>query len=147
MSPTLSPTLSPCPQRCPQPCPHVLAHVPSSILSLPKTRGAARGRWWPRVTLGTAEGRGREGREGGSGGGREGGEGSGSLVEPELCYVLDGILFLYSIILTGLYCRLKVRRGPADPLYLGRGPDPPSPTRGFSTGNEEMYETLQMKSS
>ncbi|XP_067117591.1 high affinity immunoglobulin epsilon receptor subunit gamma-like [Osmerus mordax] len=31
-----------------------------------------------------------------------------ALVEPEICYVLDGILFLYGIILTALYCRLRM---------------------------------------
>uniref|UniRef100_A0A3Q3IK24 Uncharacterized protein n=1 Tax=Monopterus albus TaxID=43700 RepID=A0A3Q3IK24_MONAL len=33
---------------------------------------------------------------------------SAALTEPEICYVLDGILFLYGIILTALYCRIKV---------------------------------------
>lgn len=33
---------------------------------------------------------------------------SAALSEPEICYVLDGILFLYGIILTALYCRIKV---------------------------------------
>lgn len=31
-----------------------------------------------------------------------------ALQESQICYVLDGILFLYGIILTFLYCRLKV---------------------------------------
>uniref|UniRef100_A0A8C3SD57 Uncharacterized protein n=1 Tax=Chelydra serpentina TaxID=8475 RepID=A0A8C3SD57_CHESE len=31
-----------------------------------------------------------------------------ALAEPELCYVLDAVLFTYGIILTVLYCRLKV---------------------------------------
>ncbi|KAF7207356.1 Fc fragment of IgE receptor Ig [Nothobranchius furzeri] len=31
-----------------------------------------------------------------------------ALSEPEICYVLDGILFLYGIILTALYCRVKI---------------------------------------
>lgn len=31
-----------------------------------------------------------------------------ALAEPEICYVLDGILFLYGIILTALYCKIKV---------------------------------------
>ncbi|XP_074896739.1 high affinity immunoglobulin epsilon receptor subunit gamma isoform X1 [Buteo buteo] len=30
-----------------------------------------------------------------------------ALVEPEICYILDAILFLYGIVLTVLYCRLK----------------------------------------
>ncbi|KAM9836899.1 high affinity immunoglobulin epsilon receptor subunit gamma [Aulostomus maculatus] len=34
--------------------------------------------------------------------------GVAALKEPELCYILDGVLFLYGIILTVLYCRLKV---------------------------------------
>ncbi|XP_019718824.1 high affinity immunoglobulin epsilon receptor subunit gamma isoform X2 [Hippocampus comes] len=35
--------------------------------------------------------------------------GRAALAEPEICYLLDGILFLYGIILTALYCRLKIR--------------------------------------
>ncbi|XP_070622555.1 high affinity immunoglobulin epsilon receptor subunit gamma-like [Erythrolamprus reginae] len=34
-------------------------------------------------------------------------EGAEALEEPQLCYVLDGILFLYGLVLTVLYCRLK----------------------------------------
>lgn len=34
---------------------------------------------------------------------------SAALAEPQLCYILDAILFLYGIVLTLLYCRLKVR--------------------------------------
>uniref|UniRef100_A0A8C5PML2 Uncharacterized protein n=1 Tax=Leptobrachium leishanense TaxID=445787 RepID=A0A8C5PML2_9ANUR len=29
--------------------------------------------------------------------------------EPEICYILDAILFLYGIILTALYCHLKIK--------------------------------------
>ncbi|XP_061665086.1 high affinity immunoglobulin epsilon receptor subunit gamma [Syngnathoides biaculeatus] len=32
-----------------------------------------------------------------------------ALTEPEICYVLDGLLLLYGIILTALFCRLKIR--------------------------------------
>lgn len=38
---------------------------------------------------------------------------SAALGEPQLCYILDAILFLYGIVLTLLYCRLKVRRAGA----------------------------------
>ncbi|KAK6468557.1 high affinity immunoglobulin epsilon receptor subunit gamma [Huso huso] len=31
-----------------------------------------------------------------------------ALQAPEICYVLDGILFVYGIVLTVLYCRLKM---------------------------------------
>ncbi|XP_042368043.1 high affinity immunoglobulin epsilon receptor subunit gamma [Plectropomus leopardus] len=36
------------------------------------------------------------------------GRAEAGLAEPQICYVLDGILFLYGIILTALYCRIKV---------------------------------------
>uniref|UniRef100_A0A9L0J236 High affinity immunoglobulin epsilon receptor subunit gamma n=1 Tax=Equus asinus TaxID=9793 RepID=A0A9L0J236_EQUAS len=38
-------------------------------------------------------------------------EQAAALGEPQLCYILDAILFLYGIVLTLLYCRLKVRLG------------------------------------
>uniref|UniRef100_A0A669DNZ2 T-cell surface glycoprotein CD3 zeta chain n=1 Tax=Oreochromis niloticus TaxID=8128 RepID=A0A669DNZ2_ORENI len=31
-----------------------------------------------------------------------------ALAEPQICYILDGILFLYGIILTALYCKVKI---------------------------------------
>ncbi|XP_034263950.1 high affinity immunoglobulin epsilon receptor subunit gamma [Pantherophis guttatus] len=34
-------------------------------------------------------------------------DGAEALQEPQACYILDGILFLYGIVLTFLYCRLK----------------------------------------
>ncbi|XP_057712329.1 high affinity immunoglobulin epsilon receptor subunit gamma isoform X2 [Corythoichthys intestinalis] len=35
--------------------------------------------------------------------------GQAALTEPETCYVLDAILLVYGIVLTALYCRLKIR--------------------------------------
>ncbi|KAM9294605.1 high affinity immunoglobulin epsilon receptor subunit gamma [Gastrophryne carolinensis] len=29
--------------------------------------------------------------------------------EPEVCYILDAILFVYGIVLTALYCHLKIK--------------------------------------
>lgn len=46
---------------------------------------------------------------------------SAALGEPQLCYILDAILFLYGIVLTLLYCRLKVRPGDGAGLALRRG--------------------------
>lgn len=31
-----------------------------------------------------------------------------ALTEPQICYLLDGVLFLYGIVLTALYCGVKV---------------------------------------
>ncbi|XP_065607615.1 high affinity immunoglobulin epsilon receptor subunit gamma [Cyrtonyx montezumae] len=67
-----------------------------------------------------------------------------ALAEPELCYVLDGVLFLYGIVLTVLYCRLKfvTRRA------LQRTPMKPEEGiyTGLSTEHQETYEMLQHKS-
>uniref|UniRef100_A0A8C4JSL0 Uncharacterized protein n=1 Tax=Dromaius novaehollandiae TaxID=8790 RepID=A0A8C4JSL0_DRONO len=63
-----------------------------------------------------------------------------ALMEPELCYVLDAILFLYGVVLTVLYCRLKVSgRWPARARGHIRA--------GLSMESQEMYETLEPKSS
>nr|XP_041577073.1 high affinity immunoglobulin epsilon receptor subunit gamma [Taeniopygia guttata] len=70
---------------------------------------------------------------------------AGALAEPEICYVLDAVLFLYSLILTGLYIRLRfvnwrLQRAAGqkeeEAVYAGLSPD-----------HQETYETLQMKSS
>ncbi|XP_072214716.1 high affinity immunoglobulin epsilon receptor subunit gamma [Excalfactoria chinensis] len=66
-----------------------------------------------------------------------------ALAEPELCYILDGILFLYGIALTVLYCRLKfvtrrvmqeTDKKPEEGIYTG-----------LSTEHQETYEMLQHK--
>ncbi|XP_053225115.1 high affinity immunoglobulin epsilon receptor subunit gamma [Podarcis raffonei] len=61
-----------------------------------------------------------------------------ALREPQLCYILDGILFVYGIILTFLYCRLKIqyrRKSKLPPpshyekmegIYTGLGPHEPA---------------------
>ncbi|XP_030821066.1 high affinity immunoglobulin epsilon receptor subunit gamma [Camarhynchus parvulus] len=70
---------------------------------------------------------------------------AGSLAEPELCYVLDAVLFLFSLILTALYVRLRfvtrrlqraAEKKEEEAVYAG-----------LSSEHQETYETLQMKSS
>ncbi|KAJ6640506.1 hypothetical protein lerEdw1_013671 [Lerista edwardsae] len=68
-----------------------------------------------------------------------------ALREPEICYVLDGILFFYGIILTFLYCRLKVQ-------YRKKSKAVPFPIyekvegvyTGLSTREPETYTTLEL---
>nr|XP_033780251.1 high affinity immunoglobulin epsilon receptor subunit gamma isoform X2 [Geotrypetes seraphini] len=67
-----------------------------------------------------------------------------ALREPEICYVLDAILFVYGIILTALYCRLKLQNQKAAKRQL---PQNLYETRegvytGLSTRSQETYETL-----
>ncbi|XP_004716595.1 high affinity immunoglobulin epsilon receptor subunit gamma [Echinops telfairi] len=66
-------------------------------------------------------------------------ERAAALQEPQLCYILDAILFLYGIVLTLLYCRLKIQMRKAvtsheksDGIYTG-----------LSTRTQETYETLK----
>lgn len=67
-------------------------------------------------------------------------EQAAALGEPQLCYILDAVLFLYGIVLTLLYCRLKIQvrkaaiagREKADAVYTG-----------LNTQNQETYETLK----
>ncbi|KAM7366031.1 hypothetical protein PAMP_015503 [Pampus punctatissimus] len=70
-----------------------------------------------------------------------------ALTEPDICYVLDGILFCYGIILTALYCRIKIynareaapanaktKQNPEDGIYMGLTPHA-----------QDTYETIGMK--
>ncbi|XP_061565891.1 high affinity immunoglobulin epsilon receptor subunit gamma [Cololabis saira] len=70
-----------------------------------------------------------------------------ALREPEICYVLDGILFLYGIILTALYCRIKLMN--AREADGGKMKPKKNPEEGIYTGltphAQDTYETIGMK--
>ncbi|XP_050186271.1 high affinity immunoglobulin epsilon receptor subunit gamma [Myiozetetes cayanensis] len=70
---------------------------------------------------------------------------AGGLVEPQICYVLDAVLFLYSLVLTGLYCRLRFQARRARRAIEQKKEE--AIYAGLSSGNQETYETLQMKRS
>ncbi|KAJ8409809.1 hypothetical protein AAFF_G00218680 [Aldrovandia affinis] len=58
----------------------------------------------------------------------------------KICYILDGILFVYGIILTVLYCRLKMGQQSANPSEKqsqGEGV-----YAGLKTQNQDTYETI-----
>ncbi|PWA14812.1 hypothetical protein CCH79_00014519 [Gambusia affinis] len=86
-----------------------------------------------------------------------------ALSEPEICYVLDGILFLYGVILTALYCRIKIynareasdgkgkskqvratarlkREPPCEPCIVEEGI-----YTGLTPHKQDTYETIGMK--
>lgn len=60
--------------------------------------------------------------------------------EPQLCYILDAILFLYGLVLTLLYCRLKIQVRKAAVAYevrallLGAEGSADSALRGLCLG-------------
>ncbi|GAA6221724.1 high affinity immunoglobulin epsilon receptor subunit gamma [Lates japonicus] len=69
-----------------------------------------------------------------------------ALREPEICYVLDGILFLYGIILTALYCKIKIQNARE---AEGKGKPKQNVEEGIYTGltphAQDTYETIGMK--
>ncbi|XP_045921788.1 high affinity immunoglobulin epsilon receptor subunit gamma isoform X2 [Micropterus dolomieu] len=68
------------------------------------------------------------------------------LAEPQICYVLDGILFLYGIILTALYCRIKIYNAKGAQAGKGKGKNV---EEGIYTDlkphAQDTYEAIGMK--
>ncbi|OPJ71590.1 high affinity immunoglobulin epsilon receptor subunit gamma [Patagioenas fasciata] len=69
-----------------------------------------------------------------------------ALMEPELCYVLDAILFLYGLVLTILYCRLRFLVHRKSQQSAGKETEE-AIYAGLSGESQEMYETLQHQQS
>ncbi|XP_021564998.1 T-cell surface glycoprotein CD3 zeta chain [Carlito syrichta] len=61
------------------------------------------------------------------------------LLDPKLCYLLDGILFIYGVVITALFLRAKVDQHMVS-RALGDlwGSSPPSWSYGFSVMSSEM---------
>ncbi|XP_013996246.1 high affinity immunoglobulin epsilon receptor subunit gamma isoform X3 [Salmo salar] len=57
----------------------------------------------------------------------------------KLCYILDGILVIYGVILTILYCRLRIH-----PIYINNGGSPQG-TGGYPQKGEGLYAGLTHK--
>ncbi|XP_012697255.2 high affinity immunoglobulin epsilon receptor subunit gamma [Clupea harengus] len=65
-----------------------------------------------------------------------------AISEPQICYILDSILFLYGLILTVLYCRLKwVQKNSSYPVKK----QPEGIYEGLSPHDQDTYETIQLK--
>ncbi|XP_078524451.1 high affinity immunoglobulin epsilon receptor subunit gamma isoform X2 [Lissotriton helveticus] len=72
-----------------------------------------------------------------------------ALKEPEICYILDAVLFVYGIVLTVLYCHLKMKmrkqqhqlkQGAQRAIYEKEE----SVYTGLQHQKPDTYETLQM---
>uniref|UniRef100_A0A3P9HZN3 Uncharacterized protein n=1 Tax=Oryzias latipes TaxID=8090 RepID=A0A3P9HZN3_ORYLA len=70
---------------------------------------------------------------------------SDALSEPEICYVLDGILFLYGIILTALYCRIKILSAREAKGAKGGQNVEEGIYTGLTPHATDTYETIGMK--
>ncbi|XP_052056764.1 T-cell surface glycoprotein CD3 zeta chain isoform X2 [Apodemus sylvaticus] len=64
------------------------------------------------------------------------------LLDPKLCYLLDGILFIYGVIVTALYLRAKFSRGGDSAAYPQ---DPNQLYNELNLGRREEYDVLDKK--
>ncbi|XP_058877656.1 high affinity immunoglobulin epsilon receptor subunit gamma [Acipenser ruthenus] len=65
-----------------------------------------------------------------------------ALQSPEICYVLDGVLFVYGIVLTVLYCRLKMMSD-KPPVQKGSEKEGEGIYTGLSLATQDTYETIK----
>ncbi|KAM8728073.1 Fc receptor, IgE, high affinity I, gamma polypeptide like isoform 2-T2 [Acanthopagrus schlegelii] len=67
-----------------------------------------------------------------------------ALGDMSVCYILDGILILYGIILTILYCRLRLSsaKPPANPPQ--KQPAEGGIYAGLTSHSTDTYETIRM---
>ncbi|XP_068613685.1 high affinity immunoglobulin epsilon receptor subunit gamma-like, partial [Brachionichthys hirsutus] len=74
-------------------------------------------------------------------------ENASALSEQHICYILDGILFLYGIVLTALYCRMKIisaREAKAEKPKQAQNVAEAIYT-GLTPRTEDTYETIGVK--
>lgn len=67
-----------------------------------------------------------------------------SLMEPQICYILDAVLFIYGIVLTVLYCRMKMRSKQAE-SYSVKKEAGEGVYEGLKPHDQDTYETIKMK--
>uniref|UniRef100_A0A8C2F1Z5 Fc fragment of IgE, high affinity I, receptor for; gamma polypeptide n=1 Tax=Cyprinus carpio TaxID=7962 RepID=A0A8C2F1Z5_CYPCA len=65
-----------------------------------------------------------------------------SLKEPQICYILDAVLLIYGIVLTVLYCRMKVLYIRANSLKKDAGE---GVYEGLKPHDQDTYETIKNK--
>ncbi|XP_019955649.1 high affinity immunoglobulin epsilon receptor subunit gamma [Paralichthys olivaceus] len=73
------------------------------------------------------------------------GKAAAFLSEPNVCFVLDGILFLYGVILTAFYCKIKI----CNAREAGSGKQKKTVEEGLYSDLthrvQDTYETIHMK--
>ncbi|KAG9274189.1 high affinity immunoglobulin epsilon receptor subunit gamma-like [Astyanax mexicanus] len=68
-----------------------------------------------------------------------------ALDEPKICYVLDAVLFIYGVVLTVLYCRMKLLNENAKNSSYIKKDEGEGVYEGLAPHAEDPYETIQMK--
>ncbi|XP_062375549.1 high affinity immunoglobulin epsilon receptor subunit gamma-like [Sardina pilchardus] len=64
--------------------------------------------------------------------------------DDKLCYILDAILVLYGIVLTVLYCRLRMSPAPSGKSGVQAGAGE-GIYQGLTPHAQDTYETIQVK--
>ncbi|XP_017574334.1 high affinity immunoglobulin epsilon receptor subunit gamma [Pygocentrus nattereri] len=64
--------------------------------------------------------------------------------ESKICYILDAILFIYGVILTVLYCRMKLMNENRKISSHAKKDAAEGVYEGLATRSEDTYETIQM---
>ncbi|XP_007437754.1 T-cell surface glycoprotein CD3 zeta chain, partial [Python bivittatus] len=66
------------------------------------------------------------------------------LTDPKLCYILDGILLIYAIIITALFMKVKLGNHPAESKP---SQNPNDIYNKLSSGHRDEYDSLGVKKS
>ncbi|XP_051266622.1 Fc receptor, IgE, high affinity I, gamma polypeptide like isoform X2 [Dicentrarchus labrax] len=69
---------------------------------------------------------------------------SEAIEDMNICYVLDGILILYGIILTVLYCRLRMSPAKTPDNQYEKQPAEGGIYAGLTSHSTDTYETIRM---
>ncbi|KAK3545995.1 hypothetical protein QTP70_019297 [Hemibagrus guttatus] len=63
------------------------------------------------------------------------------------CYILDAILFIYGLVLTILYCRLKLQQDHSVKQDSGKKEAADGVYEGLSHRTQDTYESINLKKS
>ncbi|KAG7330085.1 hypothetical protein KOW79_006307 [Hemibagrus wyckioides] len=64
-----------------------------------------------------------------------------------ICYVLDAILFIYGLVLTVLYCRMKLQQDRQVKQASGKKEAAEGVYEGLSHRTQDTYESINLKKS
>ncbi|XP_042354037.1 high affinity immunoglobulin epsilon receptor subunit gamma-like isoform X4 [Plectropomus leopardus] len=67
-----------------------------------------------------------------------------ALEDMTVCYILDGVLILYGVILTVLYCRLRMSSANKTPSNPPEKPAEGGIYAGLTSHSSDTYETIRM---
>ncbi|KAF7706260.1 hypothetical protein HF521_019514 [Silurus meridionalis] len=65
--------------------------------------------------------------------------------EANICYILDAILFVYGLVLTVLYCRIKILQEIAKKQDSAKKNASDQVYEGLSHRTQDTYESINMK--